>query len=156
MGAVVEDICCLLLITLFFFKILFREGKRRKKRGRETSMCGCLSRAPPTGGLTLNPGMYADWESNQWSFGLQAGTQSTEPHQPGHCHFKNKAGALTSVAQLVTHHPTRQKVTDSISQLGHMPGLLGRIGEATSWCFSLTSMFFSLFISLPSSLSKNK
>ena len=24
-----------------------------------------------------------DWESNQQPFGLQAGTQSTEPHQPG-------------------------------------------------------------------------
>ena len=36
--------------TLFFFKILFiyfyREGKGRSKRGRETSMCGCLLRAP--------------------------------------------------------------------------------------------------------------
>ena len=24
-----------------------------------------------------------DWESNQEPFGLQAGTQSTDPHQPG-------------------------------------------------------------------------
>ena len=38
------------LVFVFFFKILFihfyREGKRRKKRGRETSMCGCLSHTP--------------------------------------------------------------------------------------------------------------
>ena len=30
-----------------------------------------------------NPGMCPDWESNLWPFGLQAGTQSSEPHQPG-------------------------------------------------------------------------
>ena len=33
--------------------------------------------------LACNPGMYPDWESNQRPFGLQAGAQSTEPHQPG-------------------------------------------------------------------------
>ena len=27
--------------------------------------------------------MCPDWESNQWLFGSQARTQSTEPHQPG-------------------------------------------------------------------------
>ena len=27
--------------------------------------------------------MLPDWESNPQPFGLQAGTQSTEPHQPG-------------------------------------------------------------------------
>ena len=39
----------------FFFRILFifREGKGRRKRGRETSMCGCLSH----GDLACNPGM---------------------------------------------------------------------------------------------------
>ena len=39
-------------------------------------MCGCLD-------LAHNPGMCPDWESNQRPFGLQAGAQSTEPHQPG-------------------------------------------------------------------------
>ena len=29
--------------------------------------------------------MLPDWELNWWPFGLQAGTQSTRPHQPGHC-----------------------------------------------------------------------
>ena len=33
--------------------------------------------------LAHNPGMCPDWESNQQPFGSQAGTQSTEPHQPG-------------------------------------------------------------------------
>ena len=45
-------------------------------------MCGCLLCAP-TGDLACNPGTCPDWESNQWPFGSQAGTQSTEPHQPG-------------------------------------------------------------------------
>ena len=47
-------------------------------------MCGCLSCAPYLGpNLACNPGMCPDWESNQLSFGSQAGAQSTEPHQPG-------------------------------------------------------------------------
>ena len=41
------------------------------------------SHAPPTGDLARNPGMSPDWDSNQRPFGLQAGAQSTEPHQPG-------------------------------------------------------------------------
>ena len=38
---------------------------------------------PPMGDLAHNPGMCSDWESNWRSFGSQAGTQPTEPHQPG-------------------------------------------------------------------------
>ena len=45
----------------------------------------------PTGDLASNPGMCPDWESNQRPFGLQAGTQSTEPHQPG-LQIKNFVG----------------------------------------------------------------
>ena len=40
------------------------------------------SHMPPTGDLALMPSRYLDWESNQQPFGLQAGTQSTEPLQP--------------------------------------------------------------------------
>ena len=40
-------------------------------------MCGCLLRALHWG-PACNPGMCPDWELNQR---LQAGTQSTEPHQ---------------------------------------------------------------------------
>ena len=44
-------------------------------------MCGCLSRAPNWGpGQQL---LCPDWELNQWPFCLQAGVQSSEPHQPG-------------------------------------------------------------------------
>ena len=45
-------------------------------------MCGS-SHAPPPDDLAHIPGVCPDWESNQSPFGLQAGTQSTEPHQPG-------------------------------------------------------------------------
>ena len=69
-----------------FFKksylFIFREGKGGRKRGRETSMCGYLL-STPYGNLAHNPGMCPDWESNQQPFGLQAGAQSAEPHQPG-------------------------------------------------------------------------
>ena len=49
---------------------------------REIHQSGA-SRTPPTGGLARNPSMCPDQELNWWPFGLQAGTQSTEPHQPG-------------------------------------------------------------------------
>ena len=41
------------------------------------------SHVSPTGELACNPDMCPDWESNQRHFGLQASTQSTEPHQLG-------------------------------------------------------------------------
>ena len=41
------------------------------------------SRTSPTGDLARYPAMCPDWESNWRPFGLQAGTRSTEPHQPG-------------------------------------------------------------------------
>ena len=41
------------------------------------------SSVPTTGDVAHNPGMCPDWKSNQRPFGLQAGTQSTELHQPG-------------------------------------------------------------------------
>ena len=45
-------------------------------------MCGRLLSAPSTGDLAHNPGELPDWESNRRPFGSQAGTQSTEQHQP--------------------------------------------------------------------------
>ena len=42
-----------------------------------------VSYMPPARDLACNPGICADWESNQRPFGSQAGTQSPEPHQPG-------------------------------------------------------------------------
>ena len=76
-------------------------------------MRGCLSRAPYWGpDLVHNPGMCPDWESNQQPFGSQAGTQSTEPHQPGQeiIFNMNKTGGvrysncLLLIFNLLTHN----------------------------------------------------
>ena len=65
------------------FTYLFLEGEgREEEREGENHQCGCLSHAL-CWGWTCNPGMCPYWELNQWLFDLQAGTQSTEPHQPG-------------------------------------------------------------------------
>ena len=50
---------------------------------REKHQCIVAFYISPTGDPTHNPGMCPDWESNQQPFDMQAGTQSTEPHQPG-------------------------------------------------------------------------
>ena len=69
-------------ISFFFFKeIIYLFLERGEWRERETSML--LLKRPPTGDLAHNPGMCPNWESNQQPFGLQVGTQSTKPHQPG-------------------------------------------------------------------------
>ena len=61
---------------LFPLICLFLERKGGEKRGRETSMCGCLLCASHWRPC-CNPGMCPDWELNQWPFGSQASTQST-------------------------------------------------------------------------------
>ena len=74
---------------LFFlrFYLLFLEIGERREKGRETSMCGCLSNAPYWD-LVRNPGMCPDWELNWRPFVSQASTQSIEPHQPGRNYMK--------------------------------------------------------------------
>ena len=49
-----------------FYLFIFREGKGRRKRGRETSLCGCRQSAPHWG-----PGLqprHVPWESNWQTF----------------------------------------------------------------------------------------
>ena len=48
----------------------------------ENKLLSVASCTPLTGDLACNPGMGPDWESNWQPLGLQASTQSTEPHQP--------------------------------------------------------------------------
>ena len=55
------------------------EGERKG----EKYQCMVASHTPLTGDLACNLGMCPDWELNQQPFGLQAGAQSIEPHQPG-------------------------------------------------------------------------
>ena len=70
----------------YFFKdfiYLFLERGEGRERGKHQHVVA--SRTPLTGDLACNPGLCPDRDSKQWSFGSQPGTQSTEPHQPGHC-----------------------------------------------------------------------
>ena len=80
-------------VFIFLFKdfiYLFLERQEGKEKERERSVdvweinLLVASCTPPTEDLACNPGMCPDWELNWWPFSLQAGTQSTEPHQPGH------------------------------------------------------------------------
>ena len=68
----------------FSFKIFIylfsRDGGREGERERNIS----ASHAPPIGDLAHNPGVCPDWEPNWRLFDLQAGAQSTEPHQSRH------------------------------------------------------------------------
>ena len=66
---------CVSQLGLFYFILLLKdfidfslEREKGGKRGRETSMCGCLS-CMPTGDMSHKPGMCPDRESNQWPLG---------------------------------------------------------------------------------------
>ena len=65
------------------FIYLYLERGEGSEKDREKHQYAVASRAPHTGELTRDPGMCPDWEPNWRPFGSQAGTQSTEPHQPG-------------------------------------------------------------------------
>ena len=67
------------MILFIYFE---RDGKGERKGQKH--QCVGTSNAAPTEDLASNPGMYHDWESNQWPFGLQASAEFTEPHQPGY------------------------------------------------------------------------
>ena len=69
---------------LFIFRERGREEEREERNiDVQEKHSLVASHTPPTRDLAHNPGMCPDWESNQRPFCLQAGTQSTEPHQPG-------------------------------------------------------------------------
>ena len=73
-----------MFFTLNFFNLfIFRESGREGEREGEKHQCIVASHTPCIGDLACNPGMCPDWELNQPPFGLQAGIQSTELHQPG-------------------------------------------------------------------------
>ena len=65
------------------FTYLFLERRKEEEKEGEKHQCVVASHVPPTRDLAHSPGMCPDWESNQWPFCSQAGTQSIEPHQPG-------------------------------------------------------------------------
>ena len=67
-----------------FYLFFVLERGREEERDGEKHQCVVASHMPPTGDLAHNPGMCPDWELNYQPSGSQAGTQSTEPLQPGH------------------------------------------------------------------------
>ena len=67
---------------IYFKDFIYRERGREREREEEKHQCVGAFHAPPTGDLAHNPSMFPDQESNLWPFDLQAGTESTEPHQP--------------------------------------------------------------------------
>ena len=91
----------------FFFKVIYLFVYLFLERGREEEKHKCVvaSPAPPTEDLACNPGMCPEWESNWQPFGLQASTQSTEPHQPGHFLHSNDDSkhSIKEVLVVYTH-----------------------------------------------------
>ena len=81
--------CIRHVISSFFLRFyLFICRERKGERKGEKHQHVVASLMFPAGNLAHNPGRCPDWESNQWPFGSQAGTRSTEPHQPGPKFFK--------------------------------------------------------------------
>ena len=79
-------------LSLFFkrfylFIYLFLERGRQGESEGEKHQCVVASCVSPTGYVAHNPGMCPDCELNRRLFGLQAGAQSTEAHQPGQIPF---------------------------------------------------------------------
>ena len=88
---------------LRFYLFIFREGKRGRKRGRETSMCGCLLHAPYWGpGLQPRHVLWLGIEqATLWFAGRP---QSTGPHQPGQKLLLGKANSSTSTPGTILLH----------------------------------------------------
>ena len=102
---------CFLLKTYIFYLFIFRErGKEGEREGekhwcvRETLHRLVASCKPLTGDPAWNPGLGADQEWNGQPLNLQAGTQSTEPHQPGPQAFSL---FLTVIPQIPNHLHTQ-------------------------------------------------
>ena len=66
-----------------FCSFIFRERKREGEKEGEKHQGVVASHMSPTGNPARIPGTCPDWELNWQPFGLQAGAQSTELHQPG-------------------------------------------------------------------------
>ena len=72
------------LKTNFKKKIyIFLERGEGREKERETSMCGCLSCARPLGTRPATQACAQTWNRTADPPSSQAGTQSTDPHQPG-------------------------------------------------------------------------
>ena len=73
----------MIIYTLIFYLSLERGEKREWNISVWEKHGSVASPKTPGACLALNGGMWPDWDSHQQPFGLQAGAQSTGPHQPG-------------------------------------------------------------------------
>ena len=89
------------------------------------------SHVPPTVDLAQNSGMCPDWDSNQQPFGLQAGTQSTEPHQPGLWYFFFPGKLIKLKTNLIIHFILKMREC-SIHAVGHLQPLAERRDRSKS------------------------
>ena len=113
-------------------------------------MCSCLSSAPYWGpNLTCNPGMCPDQESNRQPFGSQAGTQSTEPHQPG---------LILTFEEGSSSMKKRTPRSDTGGTEHSLCRCVGYQPRKKTWCslFCVTSPvpFVSLFMKMVTAISK--
>ena len=69
------------------FTYLFLERGEKREKEAEKHQCVVASQVPTTGDLACNWGMCPDWELNWRPLDSKAGTQSSEPHQPGLSQF---------------------------------------------------------------------
>ena len=100
-------------VTLLrFYLFIFRQRGREEGREGEKHQCVVASHTPPTGDLVHNPGMYPDWELNRGPFSSQAGTQATEPHQPGPC-TTTVMGVIMLRPRVVNHFMSAQTSVSS-------------------------------------------
>ena len=71
-----------MFILSFFLRLylfIFRGEGREKEREGQKHQCVAASHVPLLGTWLETQACALDWESNQRTFGSQAGTQSTEP-----------------------------------------------------------------------------
>ena len=80
-------VCVYVCIYKRFYLFIFTEREREGERQGGKHQCVVASHMPSTGDLAHSPSMCPGWESRQPPFHSQAGTQSTEPHQPGQLIF---------------------------------------------------------------------
>ena len=80
--------CLFTYFKKYFISLFLERGEGREKEMEKNIDVQELhqlvtSCTPLVGDLACNAVMCPGWESNQQPLGLWAGTQSTEPHQPG-------------------------------------------------------------------------
>ena len=70
---------CMLLFYIYLYLFILDRGEGRGQGGREGNINVLPLAHPALGTWPTTQACALDWESNWWPFGLQVGSQSTEP-----------------------------------------------------------------------------